>query len=101
MTIVVIDYEMPTMTGLEAIKEIKALYNAVNTRITRNREISSETGSKTGLRDIRMPVFALFSCHQNQAFQHFCLQRGVSQILDKPPNPDQIFKLVEKTLKDV
>lgn len=94
VTIVVIDYEMPMMTGLKAIKEIKALFNTVNSRILCNKKERFETGSKTGLREVRMPIFALFSCHQNKAFLHFCVERGVNHFLDKPPNPDQIFNIV-------
>ena len=30
VTIVIVDYEMPMMTGLEAIKEIQAFYSLVN-----------------------------------------------------------------------
>jgi CheY-like chemotaxis protein len=43
---------MPMMTGLEAIKEIRALYSAINARIKNAnlKQLTAETGTpKTGL----------------------------------------------------
>jgi len=62
---------MPMMTGLEAIKEIRALYSTINARLkhTNLNQLRAETGSpKTGISQIRLPKFALFSAYKNKAF---------------------------------
>jgi hypothetical protein len=62
---------MPMMTGLEAIKEIRALYSTINARIkhvTLN-QLTAETGSlNTSFKLVRLPKFALFSAYKNKAF---------------------------------
>ena len=88
---VIVDYEMPMMTGLEAIKEIRALYSTINARIWHAalNQTRAETGSpKTGIQYIRLPKFALFSVHKNKAFEEFAMERGVDYFVDKPPNSD-------------
>lgn len=46
-TIIIVDYEMPMLSGLETVKEIRALYNTVNERIRKNQRMESDpaTGS--------------------------------------------------------
>ena len=46
LTLIIVDFEMPMLSGLETVKEIKALYNMVNERIRKN--FSSETDPETG-----------------------------------------------------
>ena len=82
---------MPMMTGLEAIKEIRALYRTINARIklAALNQPSAETGSeKTGIKYVRLPKFALFSVYKNKVFEEFAMERGVDFIVEKPPNPD-------------
>lgn len=45
-----------------------------------------------------MPRFIMFSAHQRKGFQDFVLERGVDQIIEKPPNQDEIFSLVVKAM---
>jgi CheY-like chemotaxis protein len=71
LTIVIVDYEMPKLTGLEVIKEIRALYHEVNQLIARKNEISferHESPQSSALTEKRMPTFCLFSVHQNAVF---------------------------------
>ena len=46
LTLIIVDFEMPMLSGLETVKEIKALYNMVNERIRKN--FSSEKDPETG-----------------------------------------------------
>ena len=56
---------MPNMTGLEAIREIKSLYNSVNNRLDRSNQVNQlwNIEPERGLIKKRIPVFALFSVH--------------------------------------
>lgn len=62
---------MPNLTGLEAIKEIKSLYDSVNNRLDRSNHINklwSTERDREPIKKKRAPVFALFSIHQNKSF---------------------------------
>lgn len=50
--------------------------------------------------EIRMPTFCLFSVHQHKAFVDYSREKGVDYFLEKPPNPDQISKVVQRILMD-
>lgn len=43
ITIVIADFEMPKLTGLEVIKEIRALYTTVNQQLSRKIEARFES----------------------------------------------------------
>ena len=45
LTIIIVDFEMPMLSGLETVKETKALYSTINERI---RKISNESDPETG-----------------------------------------------------
>jgi hypothetical protein len=47
-----------------------------------------------------MPTFCLFSVHQHKAFVDYSREKGVDYFLEKPPNPDQISKVVQRILMD-
>lgn len=79
--IVIVDYEMPYLTGLEAIGEITSSYKSKNWQ---------------GTDDIRLPTFCMFSVHQFQKFQAYALERGVDQFISKPPNKEEILKIVQR-----
>jgi len=59
------------MTGLEAIREIRALYSTINARIKQAalNQQTAETGLlKTSFKLMRLPKFALFSAYKNKTF---------------------------------
>jgi len=49
---------------------------------------------------LRMPTFVMFSAYKHRAFQEFSIMHGADYIIDKPPNQDEIFKLVMTVLED-
>ena len=42
----------------------------------------------------------MFSAYKHRAFQEFSIMHGADYIIDKPPNQDEIFKLVMTVLED-
>lgn len=61
--IVLMDYEMPNMNGLEATKEIR-LYEKINGKTT-------------------LPIFAL-TAHALEEYRHICMNGGMNGVLTKP-----------------
>jgi CheY-like chemotaxis protein len=67
--IVITDYEMPFITGVQAIAEIRAFYSIQNVRIrqVRNSIMDRKNGS-VRLRELIMPTFIMFSVHKTRIF---------------------------------
>ena len=98
VTIVIVDFQMPMLTGLDVIKEVRATYESVNKKL---HGASFESQSeKTERGEMRMPTFCLFSVHNHKAFVEYSREKGVDYFLDKPPNPSQLSQVINKILKD-
>lgn len=91
---------MPKLTGLDVIKEIKALYANVNRRIQLNVGDAERDVDSISFAEMRIPTFCLFSVHHHKAFVDYTREKGVDYFLEKPPNPDQISRIVRKILED-
>ena len=94
--IVMVDFEMPIMTGLQAIKELKAIY-----RISYHNEFfAPANGDEAQLPNpnqhclLPMPKCVMFSAHIRKGFSEFLKNEGVDYIIDKPPNQEEIFKIL-------
>lgn len=103
-TIVIMDYEMPGISGLEAVLKITELYETasktVSLRDTETKQ-SSVTDSLNKGTKFRRPYFAMFSVHKNPSFQNWVTERGVDQVIQKPPNQEEIFSMILRELIDV
>lgn len=80
--IVIVDFEMPQLNGLEAVNEIKSFYNTTEPRLT------------------NLPTFVMFSVHQFRKFKEYVLERGVDYTIQKPPNREEIYAIVDKAFKE-
>lgn len=80
--IMILDFEMPLVSGLETIKEVSSLYNHSNFKIKSKQAIEGLDSDCSLL----MPKFAMFSVHFRKGFEAFVREKGVDVILSKPPN---------------
>jgi CheY-like chemotaxis protein len=79
---VITDYEMPFMTGVEAINEIRAFYSIQNARIRQVRNsIMTKDNNNVRLREMSMPTFIMFSVHKTRIFQEYCMEHGVNYVI--------------------
>lgn len=80
VTIVIADFEMPVMNGLEAIREIRAFYSTINQRLRKKMLIqqSSELISTQSVKSLTMPKFVMFSVHTKKGFLDYVMERGVN-----------------------
>ena len=78
INIVIADYEMPIMTGLEAVKEIRAIFTVMNQRLLKKHQIKNNKNlvsnrSKKDYKQLEMPTFILSSTHTHKGFREFML----------------------------
>ena len=66
--IVITDYQMPFMTGVEAITEIRAFYNIQNARIRQVKTSMVNDSDNIRLKELTMPTFLMFSVHNSRIF---------------------------------
>ena len=64
VTIMILDHEMPRVSGLETIKEVRSLYNVSNFMIQSQQRIEGVATDEKLL----MPKFAMFSAHVKKGF---------------------------------
>lgn len=95
--VLILDYEMPHMSGLQVISEIKAF---VNIQHHSGNRLDSQGREQHVRAKTRMPTFCMFSNHtKNKAFQEYASQH-VDHFLSKPPNSEEIFKIVVSKLRE-
>ena len=80
---------MPHASGLDAIKEVRAIYNVTNFKI-----------KKEGKRQLLMPKFVMFSAHVRKGFENYLKDQGVDFIIEKPPKTEEIFDLIVGIAQD-
>ena len=98
VTIVIVDFQMPMLTGLDVVREVRATYQSVNNKLN---GVSFESQSeKSDQGQMRMPTFCLFSVHNHKAFVDYARDKGVNYFLEKPPNPSQLNKVIQDILND-
>lgn len=88
---------MPYKSGLEAIQEIKAYVNILNQKAKKkghNNTLQTEEAR------VKMPIFCMYSQHQQRGFLKYALSKGVDHVISKPPNQDEILKIVMKALEE-
>ena len=78
INIVIADYEMPIMTGLDAVKEIRAIFTVINQRLLKKHQIKSGkkligNRSDEDFKKLTMPVFILSSTHSHKGFREYML----------------------------
>lgn len=74
--IVIVDYSMPFMTGVEVVQEITSFYNTMNWHLEPQQEQIMETVKAEVL-----PTFCMFSGHNFKGFREFVLEHGVDYII--------------------
>ena len=89
INIVIADFDMPIMTGLEAVKEIRAIFTVINQRLLKKHQIkngkklvSDKSGTDKKLvgnrsdkdyKQLTMPTFILSSMHSHKGFREYML----------------------------
>lgn len=84
VTIVIIDFQMPVMTGIEAIEEIIAFYkqtNLVAKKKAKIQQISENNRIPKRENKLDLPVFVMFSVHSHKGFIEYAKQRGVDYFI--------------------
>ena len=94
LLVIVIDFEMPIMSGIEAIKEIRNLHKITNENIRSRHELLSSEASKHVPDELCLPKFLMFSSHLRPRFSDFTKDHGVDHVIQKPPNQEEIFTLL-------
>ena len=66
------------MTGLEAVKEIKAIFTVINQRLLKKHQIKNGkrlVGDRSDLdfQKLTMPTFILSSAHSHKGFREYML----------------------------
>jgi CheY-like chemotaxis protein len=74
INIVIADYEMPVLTGLDAVKEIRAIFTVINQRLLKKHQIKNGkrlVGDKSDkdFKKLTMPTFILSSTHSHKGFR--------------------------------
>ena len=88
--IVIVDYMMPGMTGIQAIEEVRAFYSQMNMRAQRRAEIEDPQERPYPNEKFTPPVFVMFSVHQHLGFREFAKDHGVDYFISKPPKQQEI-----------
>lgn len=73
--IVIVDYTMPYMNGVEVVKEVTKFYNTMNWRLEPQQPIYEPVKAEI------LPTFCMFSCHSFKGFREHVLSQGVDYII--------------------
>lgn len=49
---------------------------------------------------VKMPIFCMYSQYQQRGFQEYTQSKGVDHFISKPPNQDEICKIITKALEE-
>ena len=108
ITIILIDFEMPILSGLEAIKVIKDQVNSVNLSLAMRQRLTTMTlqtnsnGRERPKKQLPYPKFIMCTAYRNNEFQEFVKERGVDFIINKPVMATEIETVIrEYILKGV
>ena len=98
LIIVILDFEMPNMTGLNAIKMIKGFYDTIrwNVQVKNPKYADARNFDPENGRAANYPTFCMYSQHSHKGFREFVLDpdRGVDYIIQKPLNLEEIYEIV-------
>ena len=88
----IIDFEMPVLNGIEAIKEIRSTISNHNETAMTHFQTTELVLDKPKI--IGLPTFAMFSQYSDPHFRGYCKERGVDFFIEKPPNENEIASLI-------
>lgn len=78
--LVLTDFMMPRVNGIQAVQQIQTYVNAMNL----NNEGS-----------VKMPTFVFLTAHKTAAFSRHAESLGVATVLEKPATLDQLRSILD------
>ena len=81
---------MPVKNGVQAIQEVKAIYN-VN-----NHQLQSDPRGQ-----FYMPTFAMFTSHKGSAFKNYLKSNDIQEFIQKPPKKEEICMIILEAMTQI